>query len=113
MKDEFTFELDVNNVTETNVAPKGWYPVVIEYGLSPLGESTTFQMCWRVKGTQHVFRIPLPLLYEHSKGDYEKHFSQVLETFRQDYLEWYKQGFREDWMQKYRRQFKQFIYTFD
>lgn len=113
MNEPFVFETAVDEMNETAVGPKGWYPVTIEFGLAPLGESTAQQMCWRVKGTQHVFRIPLPVFYEQAQGDYEKHFCHVLETFREDYLNWYKQGFKESWMQNYRRQFKQFIYTFE
>ena len=112
MRGEFSFESDVKDLQELKVQPKGWYPVTIEYGIAPLGQSFDFQMCWRVKGTEHVFRIPLKVFYELA-NDHEEHFIQVLETFRVDYLDWYKQGFREEWMQNYRRQFKNFIYTFE
>lgn len=114
-KQEFIFERDVTDIQVTEIKVKGWYnPLYVEYGLSPFGESTTFQMCWRVKGTEHVFTIPLNMLYEHSQeGDYEEHFKEVLGVFRLDYLDWYKQGFKYDWMQKYRHQFKNYIYTFE
>ena len=113
MKNEFTFEKDVQEIDTIDIDPKGWYPLTIEYGTAPLGASQAYQMCWRVKGTDHMFKIPLTYFYEQSNGDYEKHFSEVLETFRVDYLDWYKQGFKEPWMQNYRRQFKEFIFTFD
>jgi len=112
MQEEFEFDSSIDEINETKIQVKGWYPVTIEYGIAPLGQSFDFQMCWRVQGTEHVFRIPLKVFYELSK-DYEEHFTQVLETFRIDYLDWYKQGFREPWMQKYRAQFKNFIYTFE
>ncbi len=111
--DIINFDSDVSDIKETEVRPAGWYPVDIEFGIAPLGQSTSHQICWRVKGTEHIFRIPLAVFYEHSKGDYEEHFKEVLEKFRIDYLDWYKRGFTEDWMQKYRRQFKNYIYTFE
>lgn len=112
MRGEFIFEQDLHSITETEVSPKGWYPVTIEYGVSQLGQSQSWQMCWRVKGTDQVFRIPLEVFYENAQEDYEGHFKEVLETFRIDYLDWYKQGFPEPWMQRYRRMFKDYIYTF-
>lgn len=111
--DTVIFERDVQEVKVTRIQPKGWYPIDIEYGLSLFGQSESYQLCWRIVNTQHIFRIPLQAFYEYAKGDYEGHFKTVLETFRIDYLNWYKQGFTEEWMQNYRRQFKNYIYTFE
>jgi hypothetical protein len=107
------FEDILSEITETSIEPKGWYPVVVEHGIKALGNSQAYEMQWRVKGTEHTFRIPLNVFYEQSKSNYEEHFTEVLEIFRIDYLGWYKQGFKEDWMQKYRKQFKELIYTFE
>ena len=111
--DEFSFDTDVNDIKTSNIRAKGWYPVDVEFGFMGLGQSSAQQLCWRVKGTEHVFRIPLKVFYEHDKGDYEGHFEKVLEQFRIDYLDWYKGGFQEAWMQNYRKQFKNYIYTFE
>ena len=95
------------------VYPKGWnVPIFIEYSIEPLGYSSSLQLCWRVVGTEHTFRIPLTEFHLHATNGYEKHFEEVLETFRKDYLEWYKGGFSESWQRDYQRQFKNYIYTF-
>jgi hypothetical protein len=106
------FETDLSQKQELYIVPEGWKSVVIEYGFKEYGAGSSWEVCWRIKGTQHIFRIPLKLLYEHSQGDYEKHFKEVLEIFREDYLEWYREGFSQDWMRNYRNQYSKFIFTF-
>lgn len=112
MNEEKDFHERFLNVKETEIQPTGWYQIKVEYGLRNYGASDRWELCWRVQGTEHIFRIMLDLFYEDSQGDYEKHFTKVLEVFRKDYLDWYKQGFPEDWMRKYKKQFGKFIYTF-
>lgn len=112
MNEDTGFKERFINPKEIAIHPTGWYQIKIDYGLRRYGASDSWELCWRVQGTEHIFRIGLDLFYEDSQGDYEKHFTKVLEVFRQDYLEWYRQGFTEDWMRKYREQFGRYIYTF-
>lgn len=110
---EFDFEKDLQEIKEVEIQPDGWKPpIIIQYGVKELGAGSTLEICWKVKGTQHIFRIPLAMLYQDCQDNYEEHFSKVLGFFRKDYLEWNQQGFSEEWMQKYYRQFSRFIYTF-
>lgn len=109
---EINFEKDLENIQEIAVMPDGWKPIIVEYGFKEYGASAGLEVCWRIKETDHIFRISLNMLYEHSQGDYEKHFKEVLEIFRQDYLEWYNGGFSEEWMRNYRRQYSKYIFTF-
>jgi hypothetical protein len=111
---EFNFDADTQDIKEVEVFLVGWKPpIIIQYGIKELGFSSAWEMCWKVKGTQHIFRIALNELYQDCQDNYEEHFSKVLAIFRKDYLEWYKQGFTTDWMQNYNQQFSRFIYTFD
>jgi len=92
---------------EMTVQPEGWEDLTIEYGYGDISQVRNFY--WRVKGTKHTFRIPLQLLNEHSKGNYEEHIAYVLENFRTDYLSWGAQGFPETWMVEYHREYRNFV----
>lgn len=92
---------------ELEVRPLGWTDLTIEYGYGYISQQLNFY--WRVKGTEHTFRIALQLLNEHSKGKYEEHIEYVLENFRQEYLSWAAQGFQADWMVEYHREYRNFI----
>ena len=111
-KNDFVFEKDLLFIEEVEIKPKGWKPIIIQFGIKQFGQSHDWEMCWRVKGTNHIFRIGLNDFYKFSKNGYEEHFKEVLEIFRKDYLKWYKQGFPEDWMQKYKNEFGDLIFTF-
>ena len=85
---------------------KGWKTtLIIEMGT--FEENGTIQMHWKVKGTAHVFTIPLNQLNKFdSRID---HFKIALETFRDDYVQWAKDGFSEKWMREYHYIFEHFI----
>ncbi len=111
---EFNFEDGVLDVNEVEISPNGWKPpIIIQYTIKELGASSLWEMCWKVKNTQHIFRIPLNTLYQDCQDNYEEHFTKVLAIFRKDYLGWHKEGFPTEWMQNYHRQFSRFIFTFD
>jgi len=105
------YEYDFDNlqmVREMEVHPKGWVePLFVEYGMGV--QVSTPSYFWRVKGTKHTFVIPVLRMNFLSSGDYEKHFNEALETFREDYLDWASQGFSVEWMQEYRRDFAKYI----
>jgi len=92
---------------ELKVFPKKWKECTVEYGYGYVG--TLINVFWRIKGTQHTFRIPLLQLDEISKGDYESHIERFLEIFREDYLSWAAQGFSEEWMRDYHKEYRNYI----
>lgn len=97
----------LRNIKTIDVNPKGWInPLTIEYGIGDQIGPTYF---WRVKGSNHTFVIPVLRLNYISSGEYGKHFEEVLEGFREDYLLWHKQGFESKWMQEYENDFKRYI----
>mgnify|MGYP007128596568 CR=1 FL=1 len=99
------------NVKTVEVEAEGWItPLYVEYGFSPFSE-VSMACNWRVKGTQHTFVIPLTRLDFISKGNYAQHFKEVLEQFREDYIDWKNKGFSEKWMQEYKQQYSSYIIT--
>lgn len=103
---------NINDIKIIEINITGWInPLEIEYGISekiPAYKGITCY-CWRVKGTLHTFVIPISRLDFISSGNYEKHFSNVLEIFREDYLKWKEEGFIYDWSREYKKQFSKFI----
>jgi hypothetical protein len=89
--------------------PEGWHELYIEYSIEWV--SNVSYLCWKIKGTQHIFRIPTRIVYEHHGLDYASHFEHTLKIFREDYLEWEKEEFPEDWMKKYQKMFHILIKT--
>lgn len=92
---------------EIEVSPSGWQPLIIEYGYDYV--STQLNFFWRVKNTQHTFRISVQLLNQETGGDYGKHIKEFLETFREEYISWITQGFPADWMREYHEQYRDYI----
>jgi hypothetical protein len=99
---------DIRNIKELEIHPKGWIdPLFVEYGLGMHGNVPSY--FWRVKGTKHTFVIPALRMNFLSSGNYNEHFKEVLEKFREDYISWSKEGFIPQWSQEYREQFSRFI----
>lgn len=95
------------SIKTMEINPTGWInPIIIEYGIS---NSAMPLFCWRIKGTKHTFIIPVIRLDFISSGDYDKHFTKVLETFREDYIEWKNEGFITEWSHEYRDQYSRYI----
>lgn len=98
----------IKTVQQMEVHPKGWVePLFVEYGMGM--QITTPSYFWRVRGTKHTFVIPVMRMNFLSSGDYEKHFNEALETFREDYIDWSSQGWITEWMQEYRNDFSRYI----
>ena len=96
----------IENVKEIDINVSGWTPLTIEYGTSE--EIYTLpSYCWRVKGTQHTFIIPIVRMNFISEGNYAQHFKEILEAFREDYLSWRETN--TDWANEYRSQYERFI----
>lgn len=85
---------------------EGWKtPLIIEIGNKEVnGKIFTH---WKVKGTAHVFTIPTEAINQY--GSHIDHLKQALETFRNDFKEWYEMGFSEKWMREYDFMFRNFI----
>jgi len=92
-----SFDIDV---------PK-WSPITIEYGYEYM--SVMLYFFWRIKGTSHTFKISYTDLMELTRGDYEKHISEFLSEFRNEYLGWAADGFQADWMRDYHQQYRNLI----
>lgn len=98
----------IDNIKSVEINLEGWVsPLYVEYGTGFFGQLPSY--FWRVKGTKHTFIIPILRMDFISQGDYEKHFKEVLTTFREDYIGWSKQLFETQWMIEYKKQFEKFI----
>lgn len=97
----------IKNVNEVQINPVGWVnPLTIEYGIGDYSDISCF---WRIKGTEHTFVILVKRLDYISKGEYDKHFEEVLAAFREDYISWAREGFYAKWMQDYRDQYGKYV----
>jgi hypothetical protein len=96
-----------------DINPKGWVnPITIEYGVAQSNPcDTMLSVCWRVKGTTHTFTIYETYINNISNGDYAKHFTEVLEYFREDYLSWFSDKKYEncEWREEYKKQYQSLI----
>ena len=110
MPNNFDFS-KLKNIKEKYVEVIGWTtPLFVEYGMSDCFEvHSIMSYCWRVKDTQHTFVIPVLRMDFLSSGDYKKHFENVLENFREDYIIWKEEGFNTDWGREYQDQYSRFI----
>jgi hypothetical protein len=105
------FNYDFSKLSEiknVEVNPRGWInPLVIQYGI---GEGSGPTYYWRVKGTKHTFVIPVLRLNYLSSGNYVKHFEEILEKFKEnDYDKWRQEEFSAEWMQEYQSEYARFI----
>jgi hypothetical protein len=101
----------LDDIKTIEVNPQGWIsPLYVQYGMSAAIElQGILTYCWRVKGTEHTFTIPVIRMDFLSSGDYKKHFENVLEIFREDYIDWKTEGFITEWSREYRDQYSKFI----
>lgn len=109
----FNFDWSVGDIRTVEIYPNGWVnPITIEYIVAQAHKyDTTLSVVWRVKGTTHCFTISEQKLNVLSRGDYKKHFTEVLENFREDYLSWFTDDYYKDveWKYEYKEQFGRFI----
>ena len=95
---------NLEHINTKEISPFGWItPIYIEFEIA----NNTYY--WRVLGTKHTFSIPLARMNYTVAGNYEEHFKMVLENFKDEYLEWKKQGFTTDWMKEYEKEYMLFI----
>lgn len=102
-----------DNVFSVEVSPKGWREgIVVEYGVAQAHDYDPVKsIVWRVRGTSHTFTIYEQTINRLSHGDYKKHFEEVLERFRLDYLQWFElDEYKEaDWKYEYESQYGKLI----
>ena len=99
----------LNDVKTEEISPAGWInPVTVEYGIgNHLMGNAYF---WRVKDTEHTFVIPVLRLNYITSGNYAEHFTEVLENFREnDYNKWKEDGFIVPWQRRYEKEYQNFI----
>lgn len=109
----FNFSECIGDITTVEVNPDGWVkPLYVEYGLAQNAKyDTQLSIVWRVKGTTHTFSIYERRLNVFSNGNYKKHFEEVLQNFREDYLSWFNEPEYKDveWKYEYEAEFGKFI----
>lgn len=86
---------------------EGWEKTEILYS-TEIHNGVSY-LCWKVKDTDHIFRILTATVYQKHGLEYREHFSITLKVFREDFLEWERQGFPEEWMKRYQRIFNHLI----
>lgn len=98
----------LSEIKETRISPFGWVnPIFVEYAT---GDDISGDTCfWRVKGTKHTFSILVNRMNYLSAGNYEHHFTEVLEKFREDYIDWQKSSVKSGWMREYLDEYNRFI----
>ena len=109
----FDFNLAHGDVHTVELSPDGWKsPIFVEYIVAQAHRYDTMRsIVWRVKGTTHSFTIEEQRLNHLTHGNYKAHFKKVLERFRIDYLNWFKDEQYKDcqWKYEYQQQFDRFI----
>lgn len=109
----FDFNTSLSDTKSVEVCPKGWRnPLTVEYVVAQAHRyDTELSIVWRIKGTTHCFTIGEQRLNVLSNGDYKKHFTKILENFREDYLSWFREPEYEnaEWKYDYQRQYGKLI----
>lgn len=109
----YDFNRSLSGIKEISVNPKGWVNnLIVEYCIAQAHPYDTMaSVCWRVKGTTHTFTIYEHKLKVSNKDDYAKHFTEILEAFREDYLSWFKEEEYRDceWKWDYKREYGEYI----
>ena len=109
----YNFENCIGDIKEVKINPKGWInPITIEYGINQHNvHDPMLSIVWRVKGTTHTFSIYERRLNVISHSNYEAHFTEALEKFREDYLSWFEdEDYRDvEWKYDYEKQYGKYI----
>ena len=109
----FDFNTSLSDTNSVEVCPKGWRnPLTVEYVVAQAHRyDTELSIVWRIKGTTHCFTIGEQRLNILSNGDYKKHFTKILENFREDYLSWFREPEygNAEWKYEYQQQYGKLI----
>ena len=109
----YDFKNCIGEIKETKINPKGWInPIIIEYGVAQHNpHDPMLSIVWRIKGTTHTFSIYENRLNVISHSNYEAHFTEALEKFREDYLSWFEEYEYKNvsWKDQYKEQYGKYI----
>lgn len=105
--EEVVFSIEPALDKTVDLEVDGWEKLTVQYSVELL--ASTSYLCWKVKGTDQIFRILTKIVYENHGLDYKEHFSLTLKVFREDFLEWEKEEFKEPWMKRYQKMFHSLI----
>lgn len=109
----YDFNKCIGEIKEVKINPKGWRnPITIEYGIAQHNpHDPMLSVVWRIKGTTHTFSIYERRLNLISHSNYEAHFCETLENFREDYLSWFREEEYRDveWKYDYQKQYGNLI----
>jgi hypothetical protein len=106
--EEAVFSIQPSLDKNDEVEVEGWVgKLKINYSVEILAGVS--YLCWKIEETEQVFRIQASIVFENHGLNYKDHFSLTLKSFREDYLDWERQGFPEDWMKRYQKMFHQMI----
>ena len=97
---------DVNPMSSKmmhGLEPDGWYPVDIEYSYNY--DTNIEFLVWKIKGTDHVFKIQADILDKIHKDNIRDHFLKTLESFAYHYKNYKELGYADDWKAEYKRKF--------
>ncbi len=98
-------ELEIRG--EFQLEPDGWVPITVEYGYGTIISAQ--YIFWRVKGTQHTFKLPVSEFNYKSNGDPEDYIRRFLEKFREEMLGWTFQGIKADWVKEYTIEYNNYV----
>lgn len=102
------FNIDAaEDIKEIKLSVDGWLPLIINYGLFKISEK--IYLLWNVVGSEHTFGVSLQLVMQQHGEKYDEHFKLTLKKFKEDLLEWAKEGLPEDWMKNYYKQFSDLL----
>jgi hypothetical protein len=102
------FSLEPSLDKTASVSVEGWInPLAILYSTEILNGVS--YLCWKIKDTEHVFKIQNRIVFENHGLDFSEHFILTLKVFLKDYKVWEKEGFPEDWMKKYNQMYRKLI----
>lgn len=109
----YDFNDAIDEIHTVDIEPKGWKsPITIEYTVAQAHRfDPVVSVVWRVKGTTHTFTIGEQRLNQISNGNYKKHFTEALEAFRADYIDWFTDEMYKDaeWKNEYKQQYGRYI----
>ena len=105
--EEAVFSLQPQLDKEADLQVPGWVKLKINYSVEFIAGLS--YLCWKVQGTDQIFRIQTAIVYEKHGLNYLDHFTTTLEKFREDFLDWESQEFPEDWMKSYQSMFRYLI----
>jgi len=105
--EEIVFSIDPSLDKSMEIDVPGWEHLTIDYSTDIYAGIS--YLCWKIRGTEQLFKIHHTIVFEHHGLEYSEHFVLTLTNFREDYLKWEEEEFPLDWMKRYQSMFKNLI----